>query len=216
MFGLSYRTPTEITSDGVATGDLSSQFTSLGITGVDSTFRYDAEVENELPQSISAGFGVQVFERTRMDFQLDWIDWGGSFDSLPVHLTNGTNATVNGLLGTDGIDDTVPLEWEDRFVSRVGIEHLLTDELAVRAGYSYGKSPVPSNTRLPMTAAISEHTLSTGIGWNRGPWSLNLSYQYDLPATSRVGDSDILSGEYDNSRVKLDAHWVSISAGFRF
>lgn len=215
-FGLSYRTPTHIDATGTATGDIDAQFDSLGLSGVPSKFRYDAEVNTELPQSLTAGLGIQLTEKTRVDFQIDWIDWGGAFDELPIHLTNGTNATINSVAGGDSVDDVVPLDWEDVFVTRIGLEHWLKEHMALRAGYSYGKSPVSSDALLPMTAAISEHTLSLGVGWEFEKCSLNLSYQYDLPATQRAGDSKILSGEYDGSRINLDSHWVAISAGFRF
>lgn len=214
--GLSYRTPTRISTEGTARGDIGEQLASLGLDQVPSTFAYRAEVENEFPQSATGGISWQVTEKTRVAFQVDWIGWERAFDNLTVNLSDGTNESINGLLGSDEIVDSVPLDWDDQFVYRAGIEHRLSEEWALRLGYSYGKAPMPTSTTTPMTAAISEHTVGVGVGYARGPYRVDLSYQWDLPATQQLSDSRILSGEYKNSKVGLEAHWLALTVGYDF
>lgn len=215
-FGLSYRTPTRIETDGVAEGDLGAQFRSLGLNGVPSGFRYAADVENTLPDSVTAGVSWQATEKTSFALQADWIGWENSFDHLTVRLHDGSNDSINGLLKSSSLTDSVPLEWENRLVFRAGVEHEIAPDWFLRTGYSYGKAPMPVDTTLPMTAAISEHSIGFGVGHVHGPFRIDLAYQVDLPASRTLNSTKILSGEYDGSTIDLTAHWIAVTIGYEF
>ena len=82
----------------------------------------------------------------------------------------------------------------------------------MRAGYSYGNNPVPDDTLTPLTAAITEHLLTAGVGYKTGRWRFDAAYQWEVPATARVGHSDLAAGEYSNSVTSVYIQWVSLSA----
>ncbi|MFT4547868.1 MAG: long-chain fatty acid transport protein [Verrucomicrobiales bacterium] len=210
-----YRTKTEIESKGDATGDAGAQFRSLGI-GADGGFHYDAEVETALPRSLATDFSWQTSARLRVLGGIEWINWSDSFDQLTVKLSDGTNRTINSLAGSEDVIDYVPLDWEDRFVYRLGIEYEARENLWLRAGYSFGKSPLPTQNITPLNAAITEHTLSAGLGFAIGRAAIDLSYQYDLPSSVDVGRSHILDREYSNSTTEIQAHWFGVSASVPF
>jgi long-chain fatty acid transport protein len=148
--------------------------------------------------------------------QVDWINWSDAFDDLPITLRNGSNADLNGFAGSSTLQDTPPLDWRDRFVYRVGVEYAVTPQVTVRGGYAYGKSPVPDATLTPLTAAIMEHSLGVGVGYRHRRFLVDFAYQYSLPAAQRVGQSALLSGEYSNSRVEVEVHWLALTAGIEF
>jgi long-chain fatty acid transport protein len=214
-FGLSYRSPTSFQTKGQATGDVGAQFRALGLRGVPGRFHYDAQVPTELPQQVSGGAEVSVMPGWRVMGQVDWIDWSQAYSQLDVKLSHGTNRVINALVGSTDLEDRTALEWKDQWVFRVGSEWDVSQSMVLRAGYSYGKSPVPDSTLLPMTAAISEHTLSCGLGWDLGVCTVDLGYQYDLPITRQATGSRITGTEYVNSEVSLEAHWVGLTLGFR-
>jgi len=112
--------------------------------------------------------------------------------------------------------DHVPLDWEDRFVYRLGVEFEPVDDVFLRLGYSYGKNPIPAQNVTPLNAAISEHTLSAGVGFMLGNAVVDIGYQYDLPSLVRVNGSNILDGEYSNSSVETSVHWLGVSASVPF
>lgn len=213
--GLSYRTPTSFNTSGEAKGELGAQLNALGIFGADETYQYDADIETELPQRVSAGFAADVTDRWRMMGQVDWVNWSAAYSQLDVNLSNGTNAVVNGLVGSTDLRDRIALRWKDQFVFRLGTEVDVTEKLMLRFGYVYGKSPVPGDTLLPMTAAISEHTLACGLGWQVGAMSVDLAYQYDLPISQSGSGGSITGPEYKDTRVSLNAHWVGLTLGFK-
>lgn len=216
--GLAYTTMATVHSDGHAIGDASVQLKSLGgaFAAAQSDFRYDAEVVNHFPRVASGGVSWQTHPRLRVGLQLDWIDWSDAFDQLEIRLSNGNNADINGLVGSAAAEDFVPLNWRDRIVYRAGIEWMVKENIALRAGYSYGRSPVPDDTLTPLTAAIMEHTIAAGVGYETGRFEFNLGYQYDLAVSRNVGASQLRSGEYSNSRIEAGIHWIGVSTLVRF
>lgn len=215
QLGLSYTSETSITTDGHASGNAGAQFAALGLAA-QPDFRYNAEVETTFPQMVRAGVTWKPHPRWRLAFEVDWINWSDAFDELPITLTKGNNAAINGLVGSDTLKDTPPLDWRDRFVYRVGVEFAATENLALRAGYAYGKSPVPDRTLTPLTAVIMEHTVGVGVGYRRGRVRVDVAYQYDLPVSRHVGESALLSGEYSGSRVEVELHWLAITTSIEF
>lgn len=211
QFGISYKSPTTIYSTGSASGDASTQFGNP--MGTD-TFHYDANIRNVFPQDVSIGTSWKFHPQWRAAVQLDWINWGNAFRTLPVGLHNGTGPAT-GVLGPN-VQDNVPLNWSDEWVYRVGLEYDVTDNLSLRAGYSYGNSPVPNSTLTPMTAAIMEHTVTAGAGYRWGRWQFDLAYQYDLPVTRSVGTSGLLTGEYSNSSTTVSVHTIAVTTRFSF
>jgi len=211
QFGLNYRTETSVRSHGHASGDIGPQ---LALPSV--PFNYDAQVNNHFPQAVTAGAAWQFHPQWRLSLQLDWVNWANTFDRLPVHLTNGDSAIINGALGTTTIDDHVPLNWRNSVVYRAGVEYAASESWRLRAGYSYGRSPVPNETLTPLTATINEHTLALGAGWQRGRYNIDFGYQLELPAERNVGVSALRSGEYSNSSVETTVHWLGVTTGVKF
>lgn len=214
--GLSYQTSTHVNSEGHASGNAGVQLDNLFGPGVRPDFHYDTEVDNVFPQMVSAGLSWQFTDRVRGVAQVDWINWADAFDELVIRLNNGNNNDINGVVGTPNIYDAVPLRWEDQFVYRLGVEFQATDAIALRAGYTYGKSPVPDSTLTPLTAAIMEHKLGGGVGWKNDRYFVDAAYQYSLPASQRVGTSALQAGEYSNSKTEVSVHMVAVTFGMNF
>jgi long-chain fatty acid transport protein len=209
--GLAYQTETQVDSYGKATGNVGPQF---GVANI--PFEYDAEVRNIFPQMVNAGVSWGFHPQWRAALQLDWLGWHNAFNQLPVHLSDGSSGTVNGVVGSSTLNDSVPLKWSDEFVYRAGLEYEVTRDLVLRAGYCYGASPVPDSTLTPLTAAIMENTFTAGIGYHWRRFQVDLAYQYDLPVTRDVGASGLLSGEYSNSSVAISVHWLALTIGMSF
>lgn len=218
QIGFAYRTETRIRSNGEASGNAGAQLKSLGglFALARPDFHYDAEVVNTFPQMVSGGVSWLAHPRLRLTTQVDWIGWHDAFDRVRIKLTNGDNVDVNGLVGGNSLEDSVPLNWKDAFVYRAGAEFVLTENFHLRGGYSYGRKPVPAETLTPLTAAITEHTFTAGIGYTRGRYQIDFAYQYDLPATGRVDVSALRSGEYSRSELDLSIHWIGFTTSIRF
>ena len=215
LLGVVYKTETRVRTTGDAYGNANAQLAAAGLGGVPSAFHYDAEVDNVFPQSVSGGGSWIASPKWTLSGQIDWIDWS-QFDMLPVKLTNGSNTDINGVVGSSSLSDSIPLKWTDQLVYRTGVEYHLTDDFALRAGYIYGKSPVPTSTLTPLTAAITENTITAGIGYTHGRFSVDAGYQYSLPTTRTVGLSGLQAGEYDDTSVRVSIQTFTVTATVRF
>lgn len=209
--GLNYRTATHITTEGSAAGDADVQLENLGLGAARSDFRYDATVDTALPQSLALGAHWKANDRLHLSAQVDWVNWSDSFDTLVIHLANGNNADLNGIAGGDSLTDRIPLDWEDAFVFRLGMEYSPAERWWLRAGYAYGGNPIPSRNLTPLNAAVSEHTLTAGVGYEAKSFRTDFAWQYDLPHTGHTGVSNILDGEYSNTSTSLRAHWFGLT-----
>lgn len=218
QIGLSYSFPTKIKADGRATGDVRAQFDSLGgaFAAAAADFRYDATVINELPQVISGGITWNPDPRWKLSMQVDWYDWSSGFDNLDVQLRNGNNAAINSFVGSTTADDTIPLDWRNRFAYRLGVEHAIKESFRIRAGYVYSRSPVPDHSLMPLLALVSEHTIAMGFGFELGKTWVDVGYQAQLPESRSIETSRLRSGEFDNSKLTTGIHWVSATVRMTF
>lgn len=214
--GLAWKSSTTILSHGTASGNAYAQFDALGLGGVPSSFNYDAEVKNVLPQSLLANVAWRVNPLWLIAFQTDWVDWHSAFTTLPVTLTNGTNAALNGLVNSTSLQDGVPLDWKDQYSFHVGAERLITESTSLRFGYAYANNPVPDSTLSPLTAAIMSNQISTGLVYHPGRYNFELAYSYDPTAQAQVQQSSLLAGEYDNSTVRIGVQSVTLNYSMRF
>jgi len=215
QISVAWKSSTTINSTGSASGNLSQQFAALGLAAR-SDFQYSAAVHNVLPQSVIAGATRRLNPRWLLAVQGDFIGWKSAFRTLPVALTNGTNAVVNSLLNSTSLNDGVPLEWKNQFEIHAGFERLLTESVSVSGGFAHANNPVPSSTLSPLTAAILTNQFYTGIGYTRGRARFDAAYAFDPTAKASVGQSALLSGEYNNSTVRVGIQAVTLSTSLRF
>lgn len=209
--GLNYRTSTHITSEGTASGNASVQLQNLGLGNARPDFRYDATVDTALPQSLALAAHWKANERLHFSGQVEWVNWSDSFDTLVIHLANGNNADLNGLAGGPSLTDRIPLDWDDAIVLRLGVEYSPAERWWLRAGYCYGANPIPSRNTTPLNAAVTEHTITAGLGYAGENYRADFAWQYDLPHSGRTGVSNILDGEYSNTSTSLRAHWFGVT-----
>ncbi|MFN0100522.1 MAG: OmpP1/FadL family transporter [Bryobacteraceae bacterium] len=216
QLGAAWKSRTVVESKGTATGNAGEQFTQIGLGTARPDFRYDARVRNVFPKTVVVHGLWRINSSLRILAQGDWVNWKKAFINLPVSLTRGTNADINALLGTDVIEDSIPLHWRDQFTARVGIEKSWLENATLRAGYAHATNPVPASTLSPLTAAITRNTVSAGIGYTPGRYRFDLAYSIDPTATSRVGRSMLKSGEYSNSSISVGTQALILTTGIRF
>ncbi|MEO5719400.1 MAG: outer membrane protein transport protein [Chthoniobacterales bacterium] len=216
--GVSYRPRAVVHTTGSASGNAAAQLQALGggFEQVNPDFRYDAEVRTEVPQRITAGAEWQALDRLRIVVGIDWTDWADAFDQLEIHLKNGSNPAINGVVGSADLTDIVPLRRRDQFVYRAGFEFAVTEMLSARAGFSYARSPVPNETLTPLTGAIFEPSISAGLGYRWGHFRTDFAWQGRLPVTQRVGRSALLAGEFSQTSLTLNAHLLQLTTGVEF
>lgn len=214
-FGVAWKSHTVIVTNGLASGNASALFAALG-SSAPSNFAYNASVTNVLPQSVNGNIAWHINPRWLVAFQTDWVNWSNSFVNLPVTLTNGSNTTINSVAGSSTLVDGVPLNWKDQYSFHGGVERMLTESTSLRFGYAHGNDPVPSGTLTPLTAAIMTNQVSAGFAYHAGHSRFDVAYTYDPTTSQQVQQSNLLSGEYNNSTDHIGLQVLSLGYTFQF
>jgi long-chain fatty acid transport protein len=202
--GIAYIAPTHFVMDGNARATL---LTPLG--PLTTGFR-DAKVDLTWPQSLGIGVKQNLCCCRRVGVDVIWYNWSGAFDQVGLTFNNPSNPIVAGLLG-NRLHDAFPAHWNDTVSLRTGYEKDLSDLWTWRTGYVFHPSPVPNGTVNPYLDGILLHTFSLGATRRMGRGSFNAAYQYSFSPARHVGTSDIIGGDFSNSTLTAQSHWINLS-----
>lgn len=112
--------------------------------------------------------------------------------------------------------------WEDQTIYKVGAEYKLGEGRALRFGYNYGKSPIPSDkVGLNLLApAVTEKHYTVGYGMKMGSDAeLNMYYAY-VPETEQTGTAysgsppAVVGGA--TARLKMNQHALGVGYNKHF
>ena len=90
---------------------------------------------------------------------------------------------------------------------------MATPALALRAGYLYDESPVPSAAVSTLLPDADRNSYQCGIGYTMGNVQLDLAYMY-LPFNDRSSEQSSHRG-FD-ALYETSAHLFGITVGYRF
>jgi long-chain fatty acid transport protein len=196
-------------------GDIDVDVTGL-LPLTDTTAHYKASFDFRWPKILGAGIRHSLKSGNNLSLDILWLDWSSAFNELTFDLSEGNNAEFNAMLGGDSTEDTFPLRWKDSYTFRLGYDHSLESKGILRFGYIYNKNPVPETTLTPLIPGILEHSVTVGYGRNWKNWAFNAGYYYAFKNKQSVDTSDIFGGDYDQSTVKLSAHFLSLGFQYKF
>ncbi len=129
----------------------------------------------DIPESYSAGVAFDFTPAITATFDVQRINWSdvksignpGPLASDPQNffpLCQGGRAASECFLGQD---DGLGFGWTNQTVYKVGVNWNITDKWSARAGWNYGKSPIPSDQVLfnMLAPATPEHHMTLGGGY---------------------------------------------------
>uniref|UniRef100_UPI0025BD6001 OmpP1/FadL family transporter n=1 Tax=Desulfonatronospira sp. TaxID=1962951 RepID=UPI0025BD6001 len=165
-------------------------------------FKQRARTTIDLPQVIHAAVSYSGFERLTLEAGLRWEGWS-TFRNLEIETPEGVEKQKK--------------KWKDTYAFNLGAEYELSDIWTLRAGYLYGRNPVPDSTFEPSIPDADVHlfTLGTGISYNNFTFDLAYGYQRH---ESRKKDNQ-LGEEFGlpaNGRYESEIHVVGMSFGYAF
>ena len=162
------------------------------------------------PQEVAIGIGVAPLNGLKLGVDARWINW--------------KNAEGYNKFG-----------WEDQIVVGVGAEYKPMDNLSLRAGYNYGRSPIRSKNltgqsvaTIPTSGggvtlndflvaylnligfpAIAEHHITIGVGYDFSKtFGVDLSYVRALDnKVESSGGATIVGAKMSQNSVSLGLNW---------
>lgn len=163
----------------------------------------------DIPASYGLGIAFAASPKTTLLFDVVQIDY-----SKIKSLANKNNHTAaNTKLGED---DGKGFGWADMTVYKLGVRHQLDDRTVVRAGWNYGKQPIPAgeldfNLLAP---AVVENHLTLGVTRKLDANSeITVSYMHAFnkklsgTATASTGTWYISALEMDQNEVGVQYSW---------
>jgi len=201
--GFVYKSATEIDLSGDANIDASA----LGA----GTAKYDLDATYEWPQTAGFGLSYQATPRWLFGVDLEWINWKKAMDTLEIKFSKGNSESL-----PTALDDNLPLNWDDQYVVRLGGEYKATDKLTLRSGISYGKSPIPDNTVMPVLCTLTEWSATIGLGYHfTEDVSFNAAYLHSFEHTQDT-DVSLIGDEYNGSSTSmaLDGIYMGLAVMF--
>jgi long-chain fatty acid transport protein len=149
-----------------------------------------------------ASFGVAY---TRQDWTVEvdfnWYQWS-TFDRLPLTFVERPD-----------LSETIVEEYENSYQYRIGVERVLNESYAVRAGYFYDQTPAPAASISPLLPDADRNGFALGGTYRSGSWRLDagtwlvLSDQRSTDGANR----DDYNGIYESK-----AFTFGLSLGYTF
>jgi len=168
--GLTVRTPVSITFKGDATNALASNpLIQLAAPGTPNT----SGMERKATWPLWAGLGISFkpIDKLTINADVQYTQWK-KIQSIDVVYDN---AQWKQLFTAGGKLD---LKWKDTIQYRFGLEYMLSQKFALRAGYYYDPSPAPAETLSILLPQITYNVITAGIGYNTDKLTLSVCMEY--------------------------------------
>ncbi len=129
-----------------------------------------------LPQEVGLGVAVRPADSLLLAADVSWLDWSDSVKSSTLRASGPDNPGAPSSLAISATHD-----WRDQYVVALGLAWDATERLVLRAGYNYGRNPIPNRTMNPLLAATAEHHVTAGGGYANSPkWRTDVAVEYTL------------------------------------
>ncbi len=165
-FGLSYRPPGRIWTDG----DMA----------LPSGAKQDVALEIEAPSVAALGISRRVGERLTLSYGFRWTD-SSAFSS--AHFDFKQTPSANGPYIYDA---------QDELRNAIGAEFTLTDSWTLRGGVGRGTAIVGNKGVNPASYDVEDFSFAGGAGYTRGRWTVDGAFVFMLGAERNVPAADAL------------------------
>jgi len=164
-FGLTVKTPSKVALNGTAS---ISNFPALGLPGT-------SEVSRSItwPLVVQGGVAFKPVDRLTITADLQWAQWS----TIKTIMSEYSNSLWALLMGAGG-RDVITLNWKDSLQIRAGLEYLVTEAIALRAGYMYDPAPAPIETMNILLPSYNFNTITAGFGYSSGSLQVDVGFEY--------------------------------------
>jgi long-chain fatty acid transport protein len=200
-----------------ASQGVGNQFGGMGIDmSLGMVADYDVEVQMAWPQEFGMGMSFTPNPKLLLGIDVKWINWKEAMDEFKMKFTEGSNANINTMMGSEDIKLSMPLDWDDQIVIALGAEYRMNENIALRCGYNYANNPVPEETIIPIFPAVIENHATLGLGYElTEKLGIDAAYEMNFEKEVEVGNS-IIANEYENSTQSLSENVVHLGLRYKF
>ncbi|OJT19284.1 hypothetical protein BO221_38040 [Archangium sp. Cb G35] len=154
------------------------------------------QLDIEMPATLGLGASVRPLEKLTLAVDVNWVQWSSIQQILFEFQT------------TPEFNLPSVKNWEDRWNFHVGGEYMVTNALAVRAGFVYDPTPSPAETLAPDLPDADRIRVSLGAGYAFGGFRVDAAYQF-VSLLETESTFPPLPGTYQGS-----AHVIGLTLGY--
>lgn len=153
-------------------GRMIANMSAVGLGNV--TYRSVTAEGIDQPQELGIGLAFEPTDRWLLAGEVNWIDWSEAVERTTLEARDPDNATAPATIRV-----TQDQNWRDQYVLALGLVYAWTERAVIRAGYNYGRNPVPAETINPLLAPVGEHHVTFGGGYQIGStWRIDGGVEY--------------------------------------
>ena len=160
QFGLSYRSESKYSLTGTVASDPSTfvhPLLHIGLPFPNGTISAPLTT----PQSATLGIAWMPDKDWTATFDFQFVGWS-SYDNLTVTFDN-YDLDLNPANGTQNVE-TIPRNYKDTYIARLGFEYKASENFAVRFGLLYDHNPVPDEYVEPTLPDADRLGFNIGFG----------------------------------------------------
>ncbi|HEX5749865.1 MAG TPA: outer membrane protein transport protein [Archangium sp.] len=150
----------------------------------------------ETPASLGLGLAFTPMQKLLLAADVNWVKW------------SSVRQILFEFQSTPAFNQPSVKNWEDRWNVHVGGEYMVTDALAVRAGFVYDPTPSPAETLAPDLPDADRIRVSLGAGYAFSAFRVDAGYQF-ISLMENESTFPPLPGTYKGS-----AHVIGLTLGY--
>lgn len=179
--GATVKLPSKLTLKGDAT------MAGAGLIGFSTTS--EAERTIDWPMWIGVGVAIKPTDKLTITADAQYTNWE-KIDSVPMVFTDPMWRLFF------EADSSMNTLWEDKIQYRFGVQYLVSESLAVRAGYYIDDAPAPGTTLNILMPSISSNWVTFGLGYMTEKINLDFGFEYNLGGKDRDADiAGVIAGD---------------------
>ncbi|MBT9139080.1 MAG: 47 kDa outer membrane protein [Syntrophomonadaceae bacterium] len=194
--GISYRSQIDLQ---VKEGEVTYVVPSAAANNFPSGNQFSASLP--LPQVASLGIGYSPNSQWKFSADVNFVGWS-AYDTLAFEYSQ-TNSIVR--------NSKEARNYEDIFAYRVGAQYEPNDKLSLRAGISYGLSPVQDRYLAPDGPDADRVNYSAGVGYKFNKFVVDAAFLYGSFNQRSTTTDNPFPGTYN-----LRSLVPMISVGYQF
>jgi long-chain fatty acid transport protein len=203
--GIAYTNQVDIELDG---GTLTADMSALGLGKV--TYSQVEMSGLNQPQELGIGLAYQYNPKLLLAVELTWLDWSEAVQRNRLTVSDPDNPAAPASL-----EQFATLNWRDQYVISLGARYAIDPKRVLRAGYNYGRNPIPNEHLSPLMNTIAEHHLTLGFGWKLdNAWRVDGAIEWDMENSETYTNSETpfgsdteLDGELLALHVRMSRVW---------
>jgi len=160
-----------------------------------------------LPQQLGVGVAFRATPHLLLALDVDWLDWSAAVKRSTLKATSPNSA-----LAPQTIESSAEMNWKDQVVVALGAAYDVNERVTVRAGYNYGKSPVPDSSLSPLLAPIMEQSVTLGMGYRMdGGWKVDGALEWQVGREVTYTSPVSLTGNPSSLQVGILAAYLTLA-----